>query len=69
MILALFTHVTLPAWVIQLNMGIMRLTKDKYGGRNRWKKQTDTQDHMYTDIRCTEIFFHALKNFVCIGRA
>ena len=69
MILALFTHVTLSAWVIQLNMGMMRLIKDKLGGRNRQNKQTDRPDHMYTDIICTGIFFHTLKNFICIGRA
>lgn len=68
MILALFTHVTLSAWGIQLNMGMMRLTKEKCGGRNRWKKQTERWDHKYTDIICTGIFFHVLKNFVCISR-
>jgi len=69
MILALFTHTTLPAWVKQLNMGMIRMTKDKFGGRNRWKKQTERQDHKYTDIIRTGIFFHILKNFICIGKA
>ena len=69
MILALSTHATLPAWVIQLNMVMMRLTKDRFRGRNRQRKQTERRDHNYTDVICTGIFFQALKNFKCIGRA
>ena len=69
MILASFTHANLPAWVKQLNMRMIRLIKDKFVGRNRQKKLTERQDHKYTDIICMGIFFHMLKNFICIGRA